>query len=247
MGGRLCPRVPSHTMLCGQLCPAALSQFPVNLGCPTARSWKLGGTLQRDRTNVSLLWGLGWLAGAVMGEKQTGRWQWAVGQSSVGSSACGDMALHGPAHVWCLLYCKRLCSVVACSVAGAVLPRMEFLRPFPQLELGQNPAMEQIQTFLPCVSNSFASTGLCGTWGQRSSSALSLPSRNTLPNVSWQLACLAQQSTAGADPWGCVSPRAPEPPPAGRSWLSGVFITAPARGSRHREPQACAGRWVEGP
>lgn len=78
-GGRLCPRVPSHTMLCAQLCLAALSLFPGKLGCPSALSWKLGGTLQRDRTDVSLLRGLGWLAGALLGEKQTGRWQWAGG------------------------------------------------------------------------------------------------------------------------------------------------------------------------
>lgn len=70
-------------MFCAQLFLAALSLFPGNLGCPSALSWKLGGTLQRDRTNVSLVWALGWLAGAVMGEKQTGRCQWAEGQSSV--------------------------------------------------------------------------------------------------------------------------------------------------------------------
>lgn len=79
MGGRLCPRDPSHTMICAQLCLAALSLFPGKLGCPSTLSWKLGGTLQRDRTNVFLLWGLGWLAEAVTGEKQTGRWQWMGG------------------------------------------------------------------------------------------------------------------------------------------------------------------------
>lgn len=67
--------------------------------------------------------------------------------------------------------------------------------------------MEQIQTLFSHVCPTpFAGTGLCRTWGQRSSSALSLHSRNdALPDVSWQPGCLAQQSTAGADPRGCCS------------------------------------------
>lgn len=57
-----------------------------------------------------------------------------------------------------------------------------------------------------CVQLLFLAQGCVEHGGQRSSSALSLHSKNsknnTLPAVSWQPGCLAQQSTAGADPQG---------------------------------------------
>lgn len=205
-GGRLCPRVPSHTMLCAQLCLAALSLFPGKLGCPSALSWKLGEMLQRDWTNVSLLRSLSWLAGAVWGERQTGRWQWQGGRAALDPSAYGDMTLHGPAHIWCLLCHTRLCSF-ACSVAGAVLPRTEFLSLFHSWGLGRAQPWSKYRLFSHVCPTPFASTALCGTWGQRSSTALSLHSRNN--TLSWQPRCLAQQSTAGQTP-GAVAPRVPQ-------------------------------------
>lgn len=53
--------------------PGCPEPVPGKLGCPSALSWKLGGTLKRDRTNVPLPWDPGWIAGPVMGDKQTGR------------------------------------------------------------------------------------------------------------------------------------------------------------------------------
>lgn len=96
---RLCPRDPSCAMLCAQPCRpclAALSLFPGKLGsprrepggegpgeglcCSDTSSWKLSGSWdcaegQRDRAHMALLQGPAWLAGAVMVEKQPGRWQ----------------------------------------------------------------------------------------------------------------------------------------------------------------------------
>lgn len=120
-----------------------------------------------------------------------------------------------------------------------VLPRTEFLRPFPQLGLGQSPAMDGANTdsFLPRVSGSFASTGLCGTRGQSSSSVLSLPSRNnTLPDVSWH-----SKAQLGLQLPSC--PRASSSREVLAQWS---LYHSTCTGSRHREPQACTGRWVEG-
>lgn len=93
--GQAVPQGPIlHRALWSAL-PGCPEPVPGKLGCPSALSWKLGGTLKRDRTNVSLPWDPGWIAGPVMGDKQTGRWQWAGEQSSV-----GPQCLWGPGTAW---------------------------------------------------------------------------------------------------------------------------------------------------
>lgn len=106
MGGRLCPRDPSCTVLCAQPCRsrlAALSLSLAKLGCPMREARGKGsaapvlpagssagaGTVRRDRAHVSLPRGPGWL---VMAEKQPGRWQRWGGQSSPCPRGSGKLA-----------------------------------------------------------------------------------------------------------------------------------------------------------